>query len=86
MNKCCKQRRNSTCIGAEEGPTREMMCRVCKEAWHELVNPDAGPELLNACRMAYNKLVGLEADSKQAVFIAEELDEIEKAINKAEAK
>jgi hypothetical protein len=50
MQECCRQRKNATCIGAQnDGPAKEMMCRECKTTWHELVNPEAGPELLEAC-------------------------------------
>lgn len=49
MNDCCKERKNTTCIGAIEGsPVKAMSCKVCKATWSELVNPGAGAKLLTA--------------------------------------
>lgn len=43
----------------------------------------AAPELLEACRAANNKLCELNQDAGDTLFIAEELDMLEKAIIKA---
>ena len=49
MNECCKERKNTTCIGAIEGsPVKAMSCKVCKATWSELVNPGAGAKLFTA--------------------------------------
>lgn len=44
---------------------------------------EAALDLLEACRMANNKLCELNQDAGDTLFIAEELDMLEKAINKA---
>lgn len=46
----------------------------------------AAPELLEACHSAYNKLVELETEAGHSLFIGEELNELERAINKAEMR
>ena len=87
MNKCCKQRRNSTCIGAEEDPTKEMMCRICKETWHELVNPDAGPELLEALKELKKQIFAHHVMNVKKDFSLLLADAAAgKAINNAEGK
>lgn len=43
----------------------------------------AAPDLLEACRSANNKLCELNQDAGDTLFIAEELDMLEKAILKA---
>lgn len=44
----------------------------------------AAPELLEACRAANNKLCELNQDAGDTLFVAEELDILEKAIVKAQ--
>lgn len=44
----------------------------------------AAPELLEACRTVYNKLIELEQDAGRNLFITDVLDILEKATNKAE--
>ncbi|MCK5608449.1 hypothetical protein KAR91_41595 [Candidatus Pacearchaeota archaeon] len=49
MNECCKERKNTTCVGAIQGsPVKAMACKECKATWSELVNPGAGAKLLAA--------------------------------------
>ena len=64
MNECCAKRKNTIFMGQakEDESIKEMMCRVCKTAWRELVNPDAGPKLLEACKLLLWEINGNHLD------------------------
>ncbi len=64
MNECCATRKNTVFMGLkkEDESIKEMMCRTCKATWMELVNPDAGPKLLEACKLLLWEINGNHFD------------------------
>lgn len=76
LKECCRKREYATCIGENDGTTKEMICLECKTTWHELVNPETGPSLLGACEAIKHAM--LETQGFAPDFLTNAIDKAQK--------